>query len=121
MQQQLHRTDTNDQSEREHRLPADIKVEIRNPAGEGKGAGRVRNLNPNGLLVEQELLDVDRGDSIGVEFPATGTRGRVMILGEVAWKEGEQTGVRVNGMMPHHRARFERMVSSIATSQTLLG
>lgn len=107
--------------ERAQRLSADIVVEVQSPSGKATDVGRVRNLNPHGLMIEQENLKLVRGDPIGVEFPATSMRGRVMILGEVAWKHGRHTGVRVNGMMPHHRARYERMVSSIATSQTLLG
>lgn len=107
---------------RSERLSTNISVEVRSPNGENQGNARVKNLTSDGLLVERsDAFPVASGEAIGIEIPANEARGRVMILGQVAWANEGQAGVRVNGMLPHHRARFERMVSTIATGQTLLG
>lgn len=102
------------------RLYADIPVEVRLPAGDFRQTGRVRNLNTSGLLVEyKNPLRV--GESIGVEFPPTRERGRMVVLGEVAWADDRRAGVRVCGMMPHHRVRFEKLLTTLQGGQTLLG
>lgn len=114
------------------RLYADIPVEVRLPTGdssfssrsasarETRRTGRVRNLNTTGLLVEY-TNPLRVGESIGVEFPPTRERGRMVLLGEVAWADQKRAGVRVCGMMPHHRVRFEKLLTSLQGGQTLLG
>lgn len=106
--------------QRANRLHADIPVEVRLPAGEHRKTGRVRNLNADGLLIEYDN-PLRAGESIGVEFPPSRERGRMVVLGEVAWSDERRAGVRVCGMMPHHRARFERLLGNLQSSQTLLG
>lgn len=102
------------------RLHADIPVELRLPSGEYRRSGQVRNLNTTGLLVEY-TNPLPPGESIGVEFPATRERGRMVVLGEVAWADGHRAGVRLCGMMPHHRVRFEKLLTTLQNGQTLLG
>jgi hypothetical protein len=105
---------------RASRLHADIPVEVRVPTGDFRQVGRVRNLNTDGLLVEHPT-PLKPGASIGVEFPASDGRGRMVVLGEVAWADRARAGVRVCGMMPHHRVRYERLLSNLQGGQTLLG
>lgn len=102
------------------RLHADIPVEVRLPTGDFRQAGRVRNLNTEGLLVEHDT-PLTPGSSIGVEFPALAGRGRMVVLGEVAWADHKRAGVRVCGMMPHHRVRYEKLMTTLQRGQTLLG
>ncbi len=102
------------------RLSADIPVEVRLPTGDFQRAGRVRNLNTTGLLVEYKN-PLRAGESIGVEFPSTRERGRMVLLGEVAWADDKRAGVRLCGMMPHHRVRFEKLLTTLQGGQTLLG
>ena len=106
---------------RNDRLIANLIVDVKTTKGEGRGSAFVKNLNKTGFLVEQADFHAVSGEPIGVEFPSTSARGRVMILGEVAWAKEGQAGIRVNGMLPHHRARYESLVSTIATGQSLLG
>ena len=105
---------------RASRLHADIPVEVRIPTGEFHQVGRVRNLNTDGLLLEHDT-PLKPGSSIGVEFPAGAGRGRMIVLGEVAWADRLRAGVKVCGMMPHHRVRYEKLVSNLQGGQTLLG
>lgn len=102
------------------RLHADIPVEVRLPSGELRRTGRVRNLNTSGLLVEYPN-PLKAGESIGVEFPPTRERGRMVVLGEVAWADDKRAGIRVCGMMPHHRVRYEKLLTTLQGGQTLLG
>lgn len=102
------------------RMQADIEVEVLLPSGDVKALGRVRNLNQDGLLVEY-TNPLQVGESVGVEFPETAERGRMVVLGEVAWAEQDRAGVRVRGMVPHHRARFEKLLTLLQGGQTLLG
>ena len=106
---------------RSRRHLASIEVEVSQPEGDSRDPARVVNLHEDGLLIEKEQVNCAPGDPIGIEFPATKSRGRVMILGEVAWRDATHAGVRVNGMLPHHRARYDRLVTALATSRTLLG
>jgi len=105
---------------RANRLYADIPVEVRMPTGDFAQPGRVRNLTSDGLLVEH-ASPLKPGSTIGVEFPASAGRGRMVVLGEVAWANAQRAGVRVCGMMPHHRVRFEKLMTSLQGGQTLLG
>lgn len=107
-------------TERATRLSADIPVEVRLPTGEVRREGRVRNLNTHGILVEVPA-SLKAGEPIGVEFPATEGRGRMVVLGEVAWADERRAGVRVRGMTPHHRVRYETLLSALQRGQTLLG
>jgi hypothetical protein len=108
------------QTNRANRLHADIPVDVRLPTGTYRKPGRVRNLNDGGMLLEHNSV-LRAGDSVGVEFPPTSDRGRVVVLGEVAWSDRVVMGVRVCGMMPHHRVRYERLISSLQGGQSLLG
>ena len=105
---------------RASRLHADIPVDGRVPTGDFHQTARVRNLNTDGLLIEHDT-PLSPGASIGVEFPAGAGRGRMVVLGEVAWTDRLRAGVRVCGMMPHHRVRYERLLTSLQGGQTLLG
>jgi hypothetical protein len=104
------------QPKRANRLYADISVDVRLPVGEHKKPGRVRNLTADGLLVEYEN-PLRAGQSIGLEFPPSRERGRMVVLGEVAWSDDKRAGVRVCGMMPHHRARFERLLGNLQSGK----
>ncbi len=102
---------------RANRLHADIPVDVRLPVGELKKPGRVRNLTADGMLVEYDN-PLRAGQSIGLEFPPSRERGRMVVLGEVAWSDEQRAGVRVCGMMPHHRARFERLLGNLETGSS---
>lgn len=99
--------------EREPRIEADLEVAVRRPNEAHLRAGRVKNLSGGGLL----LIDAESfqpGDAVAVEIPATADRGRVLVLGEVAWSEAEKKGLRFQGMLPHHRDRYRELLGTLA-------
>jgi hypothetical protein len=97
---------------REPRFAVDVEVDVMRLSDERVVRGRLRDVHERGLCVEHDL-DVGPGDGVGVEIsthPATG--GRVSIFAEVCWTDAGRTGLRVGGMLPHHRERLKRLLAS---------
>lgn len=100
------------QVQRATRFSADIPVSVREPASEGRRVGRLKNLSDGGVMLLDELAPPP-GGPIAVEIPASAGVGRVLLLGEVAWREGGRVGLKLLGMLPHHRRRFERLLDEV--------
>jgi hypothetical protein len=101
--------------QRETRIQTNLEVAVRRPNEAHLGAGRVRNISRQGLLLEGGE-SYRKGDAIAVEIPATHDRGRVLVLGEVAWADRDRKGMRFEGMLPHHRARLQEMLTEMAAA-----
>lgn len=102
------------QTERAPRFPTDIPVAVRRPESDGRRVGRLKNLSDGGMLLVDSLAP-GHGGPIAVEIPASLGFGRVLVLAEVAWRDGSVAGLRLLGMLPHHRRRFERLLLSLGT------
>lgn len=100
------------QTQRAPRFETDIPVSVREPASDGRRVGRVKNLSGGGLLLVDEMAPV-AGGPIAIELPASLGFGRVLLLGEVVWREGGRVGVSLRGMLPHHRHRFLRLLARL--------
>lgn len=105
---------------RDVRRPSDLTALVMTPSGALQGQGRVKNLSNTGLCVEHPL-GLHPGASIGVEIPAGEGRGRITILGEVRWADGDTSGVEVAAMVPHHRARYAHLMDSLERAQSGYG
>lgn len=105
------------QARRDERRSTDFSAVVMTPSGAPRGRGRVKNLSHTGLcLSAKDALGFPPGASIGVEIPADAERGRITILGEVRWTDGREAGVQVAAMVPHHRARYARLLHALDTA-----
>ena len=99
-------------SPRDVRRSTDFSAQLLTPAGDVFGEGRVRNVSSSGLCMEHSLA-LHPGAYVGIEIPPDESRGRIAILGEVRWANGPEIGLQVTAMMPHHRARYSRLLESL--------
>jgi hypothetical protein len=102
--------------EREQRISTDLPVGVKRPDESDGRPARVLNISDGGLLVEGDEVQRAPGDSLAVEIPPAGDRGRVLVLAEVAWTDNGRKGLKVQGMMPHHRMRFEALLEQLAVA-----
>lgn len=100
------------QPQRAPRFATDIPVAVRHLEEEGRRVGRVKNVSEGGMLLVDPLAPAP-GGSVAIEIPASAGFGRVLVLAEVAWREGQEAGLRLLGMLPHHRNRFHRLLASL--------
>ena len=71
-------------------------------------------MSPKGLLLERLEGQLADGDSVWVEIVNATTRGRVGLIGRVAWVEEDRAGVDIEAMFPHHRDRFGDLLEGLA-------
>lgn len=84
------------------------------PDDEVVGPAQVRNVSPKGLLLERLEAGLALGASVWVEIVNATTRGRVGLIGRVAWVEDDRAGVDIEAMFPHHRDRFGDLLENLA-------
>jgi hypothetical protein len=74
----------------------------------------VRNVSPRGLLLERLEGPLQVGAAVWVEIEHATSRGRVGLIGRVAWVAGDRAGVDIEAMFPHHRDRLGELLERLA-------
>lgn len=90
------------------KLPALVKTGPEAPTARAA----VGNVSSGGLLLERLDVAIDSEDHLWIEIPKDDDRGRVGILGRVAWAAEGRAGVAIEAMLPHHRHRFSVLLKA---------
>lgn len=70
---------------------------------------------PENYIINNEF---EEGQSIGVEVPPDGERRRISILGEVLSNNNGSLEVKIWGMIPYHRQRWEAFLTEKMYGET---
>jgi len=97
------------------RFDSDLRATVlARPGDREVGLARVRNVSPTGLLLERVGACLSDGESVWVEIVDATRRGRVGLIGRVAWVEDDRAGVDIEAMFPHHRDRLSDLLARLA-------
>jgi hypothetical protein len=103
---------------RADRYPTDLAASVLLHPESPQDPARVDNVSTRGLLLTHLKKKLAPEQPLWIELPRTarpnGTIiGRVGFLGRVCWTENDRAGVAIEAMLPHHRARFVRLLGEL--------
>ena len=98
--------------ERRIRFAAEMPIHVSREGGVVEQV-IMRDIGPDGFCVEAKLDNLTVGETVGVEVPADEERGRITAIGELRWTDKGVAGLRLVGMLPNHRRRFEHLLESL--------
>jgi hypothetical protein len=108
-----------DFASRSPRIRADIPVAVASARAPGDldrpAAGHVRDLHMDGIGLSHDGLDVQVGDVVCVQFPPVLPHG-LSVPGRVMWKDRWGLGLKVEGLGPGAKSRYQKLVTSLLSS-----